>query len=98
MDSIEEPRCESGRRTTSSGFWNRKGFRASQMARCGYRIKEQLNNSNRATAQHILKNMKLFQEINLSSCRENVNLFVFYLYGVIRKLHVELFGGLEDLF
>lgn len=42
--------------------------------------------------------MKLFQEINLSSCRENVNLFVFYLYGVIRKLHVELFGGLEDLF
>lgn len=54
--------------------------------------------SNRATAQHILKNMKLFQEINLSSCRENVNLFVFYLYGVIRKLHVELFGGLEDLF
>ena len=52
------------------------------------RHKEQLSNSHRDTALPILKNMKLFQEINLSSCRKNVNLFVFYFCVVIRIAHV----------
>jgi hypothetical protein len=51
-------------------------------------MKEQLNNNIRTAGQPTLENMKLFQEINLSSCKKNVNLFVFYFYLVMKGTNV----------